>query len=150
MRVALIQDNVVQSIITTASDEDYYEKTKGYSNAIDITDSNPQPQIGWVFTGSDLVDPTGSAVPTRKITKLGLRQRLTFSELIALTAAARTVDAVAALKDNLTVANYVDLERQDTKNAMALLVSLGLITSDRAAIVLSAPIQDYEKYKGTD
>jgi hypothetical protein len=151
MIVALISDNVVSSIVTVESDEEFQVKTHGYSNAIDITDANPQPVVGWVFDGNHLSPGPGQgATATRKITKLGLRQRFTFSELCALTAAAQTTTPVAALLGNLSVATYVDLNRADTAGGIGLLVSIGLLTPERATAILTAPIQELEKYKGTD
>lgn len=151
MIVALISENLVSKIITVNSDDEFQEQTKGYSNSIDITDQNPQPIVGWVFDGNHLSPGPGqSSTGTKKITKLGLRQRLTFTELCAITTAAQTIAPVAALLGNLNVSTYIDLNRSDTRGGVNLLVSLGLLTSDRATEILNTPIQDFEKYKGNE
>ncbi len=150
MLIALIQDNTVKAITTTSTDEEYYSATHGYQLGIDITDANPQPQVGWILNGSTLAPAEGSATPVRKITKLGLRQRFTFSELIAIQNISKTVVAVEVLLNNLAVATYVDLNRPDTMGGMMLLASAGAISTARANEILSAPIQDYEKYKGNE
>lgn len=151
MICALVNDNMVVAVATISSDEEFIQIGKVYSNIIDVTDFNPMPQAGWLFDGSALSPGPGMADTTvRKITKLGLRQRFTFSELCALTAASGSYVPVAALMGNLNVANYVDLNRADTKGGIQLLVSLGLITQQRASEILNAPINSEERYKGTE
>lgn len=152
MILALIVDNVVASIATVSTEEEIQALGRQYALTIDITDANPQPTVGWVFDGNTLVLGPGMAASaaTKKITKLGLRRRLTFTELVTLTTAAKSNDAIAALKDNLMVATYVDLNRADTIAAIGYLVSAGLITSERAEAIRSAPVQEEERYKGLE
>lgn len=152
MILALIVDNVVASIATVSTEEEIQALGRQYALTIDITNANPQPTVGWVFDGNQLVLGPGMAAiaATRKITKLGLRRRLTFTELCALESASATIPAVAALKGNLTVANYVDLNRADTLAGIGMLVSLGLVTSDRAAAILGAAITEEERYRGNE
>ena len=155
MLLALIANNVVSSLATAQTDDDVHALANQYQNVIDITSSNPQPQVGWILSGNALVDPSASAVPTRKITKLGLRQRFTFTELCSITAASQSTNTsvsipVQVLLNNLAVATYIDLNRSDTIGGMGLLVSVGVITSDRANAILSAPMSSAEIYRGNE
>lgn len=155
MLLALISNNIVSSIATALTDDDVQSLAAQYQNVIDITSANPQPQVGWVLNGNTLVDPNASAIPTRKITKLGLRQRFTFPELCAITAASQSTNTaisipVQVLLSNLSVATYVDLNRPDTIGGMGLLVSVGVITSARANTILTAPISSVEIYRGNE
>jgi hypothetical protein len=143
MMLALVNDNVVVSVVT--DDPSNYGNYAGYQAAIDITDMNPQPAAGWTFDGNTLHAPPGY-VPSRKITKLALRNRFTFSELITLQTAAQTSIPLQVLKDNLAVATYIDLSRPDTIAAINMLVSMNIITSDRANTILTAPITAVEAY----
>lgn len=145
MKCVLINDGTVADI-KTLTDEEIQAIGSQYAVILDYDLIYPPPHIGDLFNGTTVV----GASAARKITKLALRRRLTFPELIALTTAAMTNATIAALKDNLTVANYVDLNRPDTIAGVGILVSAGLLTSDRATAILSAPIQDDEKYKGTE
>jgi len=151
MKCALVKDNIVIDVVTTNSDEEFQSLARISSSVVDVTDANPQPEAGWLFNGNSLVPPEGqNPAGTRRITKLGLRRRLTFTELCTLTAAAKTVVQVEALMGNLAVATYIDLNRSDTIAGFGLIVSLGLVTQDRANEILSAPIRDDEKYKGNE
>lgn len=153
MKIAIIQNNVCESILDLATEEQIQTAARAAQMAIDITDANPVPAVGWVLLGNQLVNPAGDVAPTKKITKLGFRQRFTFSELIALTGAAQSSNPSVALPlqvllNNLAVATYIDLNRADTAGGMGLLVSFGLLTSARSTEILSAEVADGEKYKG--
>jgi hypothetical protein len=148
MLCALIKDNLVDSIVTVNSDDDYAALARQYSNVIDVTDANPAPAVGWAFVGNGLVPGPGqSAVLEKKITKLALRNRMTFTELCTLTAAAHSVVQVEALMGNLSVATFIDLNRADTIAGIQMLVSLNLLTQARVDQILNAPITDLERYK---
>ena len=151
MLIALIQDNLVKGITAVGSDEEYFAVTHGYQAGHDITDANPSPQVGWVFDGQKLNPPDGqSATPTRKISRLAMRQRFTFPELIAIQTAAKANVAIEVLVNNLSVATYIDLNRADTAGGLYLLASAGVITLARANEIINNPIQDYEKYRGIE
>lgn len=146
MLYALIRENIVTGI-ADLSESDIQILSHNYPTIMDITNLTPQPQIGWVFDGVDIV----GASPSMKITKLGMRQRFTFSELILLTKASNPTDssfnpAVQVLMENLQIATFVDLLRPDTKGGINLLVSLGLISSARASTILNTPPRSDEVY----
>lgn len=132
--------------IVDATEEEFAGYASVYELIIDITDMTPQPQIGWFLDGNKLVT-NGTNGPI-KITKLAMRQRFTFSELCALEEATLTNSAVRALRNNVAVAEFIDLTRADTVGGLGLLVSVGLLTTERMNIILTTPPQSHEIYKG--
>lgn len=141
MKYALIQDFKVERIVDIEPDQ-IHEYATRYQAVYDLTDYFPLPEVGTLFDGVKLVAPT-----SRRITKLALRNRFTFPELIALTTAAKTNVAVQVLVENMQVATFIDLNRPDTVGAFGLLVSAGLLTPERAEAIRTAPISELEKYK---
>ena len=145
MKLALIKNNVVKNIVD-ATEEEFSGYASVYELIIDVTNTVPQPQVGWFLDGNKLVS-NGSNGPIR-ITKLAMRQRFTFTDLCALESAAQTIVQVKVLIGNLNVASFVDLTRSDTISGLGLLVSLGLLTSQRMSEILNTPPTEYEIYKG--
>ena len=144
MKLALIKNNTVKSIVDVSTEEEAQEYAHNNDAIIDITDISPQPQIGWFLSGNKLIT-NGTNGPI-KITKLGMRRRFTFTELCTLEIAANSVIQVKVLLNNLMVATYIDLTRSDTIAGLGLLVSLGLLTSDRMNQILNNPLTHDEKY----
>ena len=141
MKIAIVNNNIVEEI-RIIRDEDYHNIQ--CQIAIDITDSNPQPEIGWILQGSRLV---GLPVSTR-ITRLAMRQRFRISELIALETAAQTDMFIKVLMGNLAVSTFIALQRPDTIAAVNTLAELGYITTERATEILTTPPTALELYKG--
>lgn len=83
-----------------------------------------------------------------KITRLALRQRFTFSERVTIETAAETDAAVRVMLKDQDSATFIDLSRQDTIDGVNMLASKGLITEARASEILTAPVQEIERYKG--
>lgn len=94
--------------------------------------------------------------PPRKITKLAFRNRYTTAEKIAMeiaslddpTAQMSARQAAAALRatlKDLDNSAYIDLERPETAAGVNFLVTLGILTQDRANHVLTDPVQDVER-----
>lgn len=144
MKLALIKNNTVKSIVDVSTEEEAQSYANTNEAIIDITDISPQPQVGWFLSGNKLIT-NGTSGPI-KITKLGMRRRFTFTELCALETAATSVIQVKVLLNNLMVATFVDLTRSDTIAGLGLLVSLGLLTTDRMTQILNNPLTDDEKY----
>lgn len=138
---ALIQDFKVFSIVEIETDEQFHQYATRYQAVYDLTDYSPFPEIGTVFDGVKLVAPKH-----KRITKLGLRNRFTFTELMGITTAAKSNIAVQVLVENMQVATFIDLNREDTVGAFGLLVSAGLLTPERAEFIRTAPISELEKY----
>lgn len=140
MKYALIQDFKIERIVDIDPSEIGRYATR-YQAVYDLSNYFPLPEVGTVFDGVKLVAPTH-----RRITKLALRNRFTFPELIGITTAAKTNVAVQVLVENMQVASFIDLNRADTVGAFGLLVSAGLLTAERAEEIRSAPISEFEKY----
>jgi len=111
-----------------------------FAQMVDVTDVTPQPQLGWQFDGQNVVGT--SAV--KRITKLAMRSRFTFNELVAITSS--TNPMIKVLMDNLSTASFIDLSRADTVQGVGLLMQLGLLTPERGAAILSAPVAIHEQY----
>ena len=147
MLCALVQNNVVVSIVTIPDDGgiSYAQTSQGYQAAIDITATLPQPQVGWTFDGANLIS---NGTNTTKITKLAFRERFTIAEMTGIYATMPTNFTLQAMIANQQVATFVDLSRSDTIAGVGYLVSIGLITQDRATAILTTPPTAVEVYTG--
>jgi len=84
------------------------------------------------------------AKEVRKVTVLGFLRRFTDAEAIAidLGSIGATVQA-ASLRRYVAMVNaakFVDLDRQDTRNGVLALVGAGILTQERADVILDGPI----------
>lgn len=93
-----------------------------------------------------------STIIKRHITKLAFMNRFTDAEAIALDLASigATVNAAAIrrYKEKISVATFIDLDRQDTRAGVLALETLGLLAEGRALIILDSTIQEEEIFKG--
>lgn len=122
--------------------------------------TSPAEGSGWNWTGFAWVElriPTPPVDPepvtqVRHITKLAFMNRFTDAEAIALDLASigATVNAAAIrrYKEKITVATFIDLDRQDTRAGVQALETLGLLAEGRALIILDSTIQEEEIFKG--
>lgn len=140
MKFALIQNFKIERIVDI-DPADLMKYSTRYQAVYDLSDYFPLPEVGTEFDGVKLVAPK-----QRRISKLGLRNRFTFNELMAITTAAKTNVAVQVLVENMQVATWIDLNRPDTLGALNLLVSVGLLTPERAEEIRIAPISEFDKY----
>lgn len=103
-------------------------------------------------------EPTPALAPETKITKLAFRSRFTkpekaIIEMAALDDSAATMQAriaAASLRADLADqrdATYIDLSLDTLRGGVEVLEHFGLIAVGRAAEILDAPIQDFERYK---
>lgn len=90
------------------------------------------------------------ASPFRRVTLLAFLSRFSMDEYVAIdmasigdTVKAATVRAVMA-RVNAASATYVDLDRPDTRAGVYVLVTLGLLSEERAEEILTAPVQPIE------
>lgn len=147
MILAIVNNFLVEQIITI--DDSSYALYANNQAAIDVTATTPQPQVGWIFNGSTLTAPA-NMIDT-KITKLAFRERFTLAEQVGIKAAEIGSGQVAltlqVLEDYATAATYIDLSRTDTQTEVATLVSLGLLTQDRATAILTTPPTAIELYQ---
>jgi len=107
------------------------------------------------------VQPETPAPPPelRHITKLAFRNRFTMAEKAAIEIAAldnpgapmaqrgQAAGLRAAMKDQ-EVAQYIDLNRAETRGGVQALEAAGLIGTGRAAQILDGAIQPQEVYRG--
>jgi len=122
-------------------------------NIVDISNTIPAPQVDWTFNGIAFVPPPGTSnEPFMKITKLAFLSRFTAAEAAGLEAfAIQNNNYAAALRVAMRkqqVSNYMDLSRQDTIDGVNNLVALGLLTTERATVILTTPPTEIEKYRG--
>ena len=145
MIVALVQNYAVVSIQTIPDDGglSYASLAEQYQAAIDITNTLPPPQVGWIFNGSGLVS---NGVYTTLITKLAFRERFLTSELLAIYAAIPTYPLIQIILDNSAAATYVDLSSSVIQSAITYFESVGLLTPTRANIILTTPPSANEVY----
>lgn len=146
-RYALIGgESVVVGIVENVSDAQFEALASVYGQLIEITDVQPQPQLGWSFDGQSIVGTS----PSKKITKLAMRQRFTVQEMIGIMTASADPNKIIVryLMDNLATATFVDLSRPDTQAGLQVLVDYGLITADRKNVILTTPPSGLEIYQG--
>jgi len=112
MIYAILNNNIVTSILESSDEEELFPIMKNNQLVIDITDEYPLPEIGWELVGNELVGQPSEL--SWKITRLAMRRRFTNEELIALYAAAASNTVFKILLDNLAVSTYVDLSNEQT------------------------------------
>lgn len=145
-KYALITNNVVVRIVTLDSEELVQKYSSLYQNVIDIGENLALIEPGFLLEGSNIVAPPGYQPVTMKITKLAFRQRITVNEMVGIYTAAASNTVLKILLDNLQIATYIDLLRTDTISGVLYIASLGLLTQERANIILTTPPTDNEKY----
>lgn len=113
---------------------------------IDLSNIEPQPGPGWSYTQGAFAPPPPPPLPPNIITKVAmLTRRLTTAEFVKILTAAKSDPAIEAWKYVFDAASQVDLDSQNTKDGMALLVAKGLLTQARADAILTAPVQPEER-----
>ena len=152
MILAIVNNNTVNAIVSIPDGgSQAMPYPQAYQVAIDITNTNPMPHIGWVLTSDGrLVDPN-PVDSSMWITKLAMLQRFTVPERLAILAyvGSNPVSVPAILMQNIMVTTYVDLQRPDTIAGINYLANpLTLLTSDRATQILTTTPTDQELYKG--
>ena len=94
--------------------------------------------------GSFKIESDGTLKTTpdtiRKITKRAFMRRFTQAERIAIRASSD--DIVIDIHEDLKATNNVDLDLEDTANALAYLVSAAILTSDRPDEILADGTQE--------
>jgi hypothetical protein len=146
MNCAIINNNIVEQVREVSQEEFDQGIANRNQFVLSLDGILPLPQSGWLFNGKDFSSPTMSS----KISKLALRQRFTFTELVTIKTASASNAMVGVLLDNLSVATYIDLSLPTLQQGIGLLVQLGLLTQDRATIILTTPATHSEIYKGNE
>ena len=147
MIYALITANVVVSIETL--DASSAAALQSQYTVMDVTNITPPPQVGWVLSNGVL---SGAApVDSWQITRFAFRLRFTMGEMVGIYVAADTLPSgypVKVMMDNLAEALYVDLKDPSTIEGLGLLEEFGLLTPDRASVILTTPPAPNELYQG--
>lgn len=131
-----------------------------------VVEQIPSPGDGWQDCTGQHVGPgsgfagdefTAPAASPRHITVLAFRNRFTQSEKIAIEIAALDNPAAAmpqraqsaALRANqldVQAANYIDLDRTDTRAGVQVLEAATILAAGRALEILDAPIAAHEEF----
>lgn len=154
VKFAYIQDDKVALIVDADSIEQLMPLDKKYQNLMDLSSFSPVPQVGWLFENNQFRNPADNTISgyarNMKITKLGMLQRFTLQERLALLTYVQQnpVSVPAVLLQNIQVATFVDLNRVDTQTGIAYLVQLNLLTASRANEILTTPPSETEIYQG--
>lgn len=150
--LAIIVAGVVDNVILGAAAD--------FPGSVDVSATSPRPGPGWLYNGSSFTPPTAAgATGSRRITRLGFKNRLTQQERITLdlasiddpAAPAASRQLAAALRDLLSqvgIATFIDLQRADTRAGVQQLEVMGLLGAGRALQILDAPITPEEAYNG--
>ncbi|MGH8073654.1 MAG: hypothetical protein ACREO4_06225 [Lysobacter sp.] len=128
-----------------------------WEGGVRIDHLDPRPGIGWSYDGTTF-SPPAAPVPdpeTRHVTRLAFRNRFTQVELVTLEIAAlddpaasmdqrQQAAAIRVMMRQVDNANYVDLDRPDTRGGVEQLEAGGLLALGRALEILDAPVQPDE------
>ena len=101
---------------------------------------------GWQY-GTYAPEPASEVVDMR-ITKLAFKQRFTQQERIDIREASKTIPKVYDFEDLVNSATFIDLSRDDTKISVNAVESVIPLAQGRANEILTAQIQEHERYRG--
>jgi hypothetical protein len=126
--------------------------------------TEPIDMQGFEFATHDhvVVPPPEPVVPPVvpvKITKLAFRQRFTPQERITIELASldnpaasdqqrQLAAALRSSEQDVSVAQYIDLNRADTRDGVTDLEAYGLIAAGRATVILDTPPTSEEVWNG--
>lgn len=102
---------------------------------------NP-PGPNWYYNGTEWVEYPPPPPPP--LTRLGFMSRFTDAELIGIELARMSGDELQAailtvLKESWMAATEIDVTDPRTQQGVAMLVEAGLLTPERAAVILAVP-----------
>lgn len=137
-----------------------------FPEALDVTDMQPQPAIGWMRAAPGEAFEPPAAAPVkedRRVTRLAFRARIGQANMVKLELASEppvraegeTDAAFLARRSNaaglrvmladVAAATYIDLARADTRAGVNQLEAATLLPAGSAALILDAPIQPHER-----
>lgn len=115
---------------------------------------NDTAGIGWSYNGTVFTAPVQPPAPVqpRHITRLAFLSRFTDAEAVAIDLASigATVPAASMRRytSKVNASTFIDLDRADTRAGVIALEGAGLLAAGRALVILDAPVQDVERYRG--
>jgi hypothetical protein len=101
----------------------------------------PGPNYRWDGTQWVEIPPP----PPEPLTRLGFLSRFEVAELVGIEVARQTASQVqqratlAVLKESWMAANDIDVTDQRTIDGVTMLVTMSLLTAERAAVILAPP-----------
>jgi len=153
---ALLSGSTVYNIIETDAD--------GWPEGIDITELDPRPSIGWTYSEeAGFIAPVQASEPditpapeSNIITNLAFDRRFTLQERVEIElesqhdpAADMEQRAQAAtlrvIQERAKKALFIDLADPETQSGVMYMEQVGLLTTERAIEILTAPIQPGER-----
>lgn len=158
MRVALITIGRVSNVIladSVARAQQFFPDML----CVALPDNSPvgpgwaTPDNGTTFAPPPPVAP---AAPDRRITRLAFRSRFTAAEKVTLEIASldnpqatmaqrQQAASLRVYLADVDAANWIDLDRPDTRAGVQSLQAAGLLAAGRAAAILDAPILETER-----
>lgn len=111
---------------------------------------DPRTQLAWADAATaeawaaEEVAALGGQV-SRIVSPKAYAFRFTLLEHAAILTATKENMLVRAIYDRMRMADFIDLEDAEVKAGLAYYVSEGLVTEERAATILSAPVMDKER-----
>jgi hypothetical protein len=96
---------------------------------------------GWKWDGSAFTPPPSN----RRITRLAFRRRLTDAEKVAIYTASASSAAIRIYLDDLTAADYIDLDDSAVLVGLQALETAGLLAAGRASAIVSAVVAERER-----
>lgn len=139
MLYALIQNNTIVQI----TESETFPQSPGYW--IDITGENVS--VGFRFENAQWLPPA-SPVDSR-VTRLAFLNRFTDAEAVVIDMASQgsSINAASIRRylSKVNAATFIDLAREDTRNGVIGLESMGLLAQGRALEILDTPVQDLER-----
>lgn len=148
MKYALINENKVTSIVELETEEEIVKYSQLNQLCYSLDNLSDQNVLGYDFVDNTLKDLSGNLVKQKmSLTRLAFRTRFTSSELVELYTAMQANIMLQIINDNLLAATYIDLTRTETINAVYYIASLGVITMQRAQVILTTLPNELEVYR---
>lgn len=151
IRFAFIKDGLVDLILEAENYDSIANIARQYQNIIDITEEIPEPTVGCIFNGKTFLKADGDYLH-KYISKEKFLSRFTDSEIYAIDEFAKGssdyAKAVRAALKRQEQAEYIDLQYDKTISGVQNMVPLGLLTQERADLILYSPVTEDERYKG--
>lgn len=158
MEYALIKNVSVQNVIV--AEPDFIQQIQAEYDHIEPLDTLHEQglgvSVGWEYiNGTFIAPPQPEVQPVEfgtKITQLAFLNRFTDAEAIAIDLASQGASVEAAAmrryQKKVDAATYIDLSRQDTRDGVLALESIGLLAEGRATEILDTAVQPEEVARG--
>jgi hypothetical protein len=117
---------------------------------VDLTNIDPEPQIGWAYVNGAFVvpvipDPPPPVPEPNSITKIAMITRFTDPEFVGILTAAKTDPEVEGWYARFSAATTINLDDARTVSGVNMLYLKALLTEARATAILTDPVQPAER-----